>query len=106
MQKEQYECGKSKLSHWRVLCVFKELERFATQNLNENSLKVVEVCTLTFIELIMLPVKKNKTLQLSVMFNKKKTFTGKDENKVYFNNTLIGLSLLFALLKGNPSTLF
>lgn len=31
MQKEQYECGKSKLSHWRVLCVFKELERFATQ---------------------------------------------------------------------------
>lgn len=92
MQEEQYEHAKFKLSHWILLHVFKESKRFAThlrQDFSQNSLKALEIWTLTFIELIMLPVKKNKTQQLTAMFNKKKMFTGQDEKKkkkMYFNN--------------------
>lgn len=87
MQEEQYECAKFKVSHQRVLCVFKESERFATQVGFERKFTKSGWDLHTYFYLVdNAPSEEKQILQLTAMFNKKETFTDKDENKVYFNN--------------------
>lgn len=52
----------------RSLRILKDL--LLREDLNQNSLKAVEIWTLVYIELSMLPVKTKKTSQLTAISNK------------------------------------